>query len=38
MARNASFMIPRINSKDSEDFKKIKPKYKESFKLSIQFE
>lgn len=24
MARNASFLIPRTTSKDSEDFKKIK--------------
>lgn len=26
MARNSSFLIPRINSKDSEDFRKIKTK------------
>ena len=28
MARNASFLIPRINSRDSEDFKKFKPRPK----------
>jgi hypothetical protein len=33
MARNSSFLIPRINSRDSEDFKKkLKPRPKESFK------
>jgi hypothetical protein len=28
MARNSSFLIPRINSKDSEDFKKVRPRPK----------
>ncbi len=32
MARNASFLIPRMNSRDSEDFNRMKMKHKESLK------